>query len=318
MSFISRWIDRLACPVCYAASLTRLENDSGLFCPACGASFPIIGGKPVLLRPNHALFDPKQYRNATGNSEAGRGWWKSIVPRPSENLARDRLLRDLAARIATIVKPAVLVVGVGRQRDGLAECMAALKGVDLVCMDVDRNADVDCFCDAHDLPFKDAVFDAVITTAVLEHVMYPERAAAEIHRVLASEGLLYSELPFMQQVHEGAYDFTRYSLSGHRRLFNGFAEIDAGMVAGPGTALAWAIENFVLAFLHGRPARWAAKAAVRLVCFWLKYFDRLLVNKPQAMDGASCTYFFGRKILGQVPDETIIAAYVGAKHVSHL
>jgi hypothetical protein len=28
----------------------------------------------------------------------------------------------------------------------------------------------------------------------------------------------------MQQVHEGAYDFTRYTLSGHRRLFNGFTE----------------------------------------------------------------------------------------------
>src|SRR5207237_664581 len=31
--------------------------------------------------------------------------------------------------------------------------------------------------------------------------------------------LVLGDTPFMQQVHEGAYDFTRFALSGHRWLF---------------------------------------------------------------------------------------------------
>ncbi|MFN2198593.1 MAG: methyltransferase, partial [Anaerolineales bacterium] len=146
---------------------------------------------------------------------------------------------------------------------------------------------------------------------------YPEHVAQQIHRVLMVGGMLYSELPFMQQVHEGAYDFTRYSLSGHRRLFNGFAEIDSGMVAGPSTALVWAIENFVLAFVARPVLRNVAKALVRIAFSWLKYVDRLLVDRPEAMDGASCTYFFGRKIEQKISDADIISRYVGAKHLKH-
>ncbi len=190
-------------------------------------------------------------------------------------------------------------------------------GLQVTYTDVDLGADVALFCDAHELPFLDATRDAVVTTAVLEHVMYPKRAATEIPRVLRLGGLLYSEMPFMQQVHEGAYDFTRYTLSDHRRLFNHFAELESGMVAGPATALVWSIENFVLAFVSEPILRRAAQVVVRIVADWIKHFDRLLKHSPQAMDGASCTYFYGIKREGVVPDPEIVARYVGAKHLRH-
>lgn len=196
--------------------------------------------------------------------------------------------------------------------------LGADDGVQVICSDIDSDADVDLFCDGHDLPFINESFDAVVTTVVLEHVLYPERAAAEIHRVLTPDGLLYSEVPFMQQVHEGAYDFTRYSLSGHRRLFNRFSELESGMVAGPATALVWSIENFVLAFISRPQLRLVMKAVVRLAFAWLKYIDCFLQNRPEAMDGASCTYFLGTKMNGHVADDDIIARYVGAKHLSHV
>jgi SAM-dependent methyltransferase len=211
----------------------------------------------------------------------------------------------------------VLVVGGGCQRVWLDEQVGAGEMVNIIYSDIDITADVDLFCDGHDLPFVDATFDAVITTAVLEHVLYPERVATEIYRVLKVDGLLYSELPFMQQVHEGAYDFTRYTLSGHRRLFNSFSEIESGMVAGPATALVWSIENFVLAFISDSRMRKLTKALVRLCFAWLKYCDRLLINRPEAMDGASCTYLLGRKMEGLVLDSEIISRYVGAKHLRH-
>lgn len=66
--------------------------------------------------------------------------------------------------------------------------------------------------------------------------------AAE-RRVLKPHGMLYAETPFMQQVHERAYDFTRFTANGHRWLFRRFEQIDAGVNrgSGAGPALAWSV-----------------------------------------------------------------------------
>jgi len=234
------------------------------------------------------------------------------------NLAVHRKMKHLRSLLDERGKCVVLVVGGGRQRSWLDPILCENISHNIIYTDIDKGADVDIFCDAHDLPFTDNSVDAVITTAVLEHVLYPEIVAAEISRIVKLGGFLYSEIPFMQQVHEGAYDFTRYTLSGHRRLFNRFMEIDAGMVAGPGTALAWAMENFVLSFLKNKKIRNFVKLVTRLGLFWLKYFDYILVHCRGAMDGASCTYLFAKKIEGTIEDSEIINKYVGAKFITHI
>jgi hypothetical protein len=122
----------------------------------------------------------------------------------------------------------------------------------------------------------------------------------------------------MQQVHEGAYDFTRYTYNGHCRLLNSFQKIEAGMVAGPSTALVWAIEHFVIAFPSKPWMRHVLKSLARLSFWWLKYLDYFLVARPQAMDGASCTYFLGRKSTHATSDLEIVLGYVGAKRVRHI
>jgi len=317
-SELSRLLGFVRCPQCRAGRLRVNATFPELICQTCYTNYPLANGRPVLLRPDNGVFRRENYSELEGKkSHAPARRWEHIIPSPSINLAREKALARVGANLALLPASRVLVVGGGGQRESLDEQLHASSVLDVVYSDIDVNADVDLFCDAHDLPFFDSVFDAVITTAVLEHVLYPERAASEIHRVLKLGGILYSELPFMQQVHEGAYDFTRYTLSGHRRLFNGFSEIESGLVAGPGTALIWAIENLVLAFSKRRWSRSAGKAAVRLMFFWIKYLDRFLVKRPQAMDGASCTYFLGGKIDGQVADVDIIARYIGAKHVQH-
>jgi len=187
-----------------------------------------------------------------------------------------------------------------------------------VCCDVDLNASVDLFCDGHELPFDNGVFQGVIATAVLQHVLHPERVAGEMFRVLSSGGVIYSEVAFMQQVCEGAYDYTRYSLSGHRVLLKDFRELSAGIVAGPGTALLWAVENFALSFMRSRWIRSVTKALVRTTLFWVKYFDYFLKNNPGAIDAASCTYFLGIKNAeGGTSDEEIVNNYAGQKYLRH-
>jgi SAM-dependent methyltransferase len=307
----------LRCPCCHSSELSFRADSSELKCDSCGTLYPIAHGRPALLRPDNAVFCLDDYRQAALPIIGSAKGLQRFIPEPSVNLASERLFEHMRQLLAGLPSAKVLVVGGGCQRAWLDGRLGASDRLQLVYSDIDVRADVDLFCDGHELPFTDGSFDAVITTAVLEHVLYPEQVAAEIHRVLRVDGLLYSELPFMQQVHEGAYDFTRYTLSGHRRLFNGFAEIDSGMVAGPATALVWSIENFVLAFLKRAFFRKMAKVIVRIFFAWLKHFDRLLVSRPEAMDGASCTYLFGRKIEGYTSDTEIIARYVGAKHLRH-
>jgi len=300
----------LRCPACHMAGLTEAADH--LACAGCGSAYPVTRGRPVMMRPDNPLFSAQDYLGAT--EQVGKPGLGRLVPSLSLNLSSDKCITRLAGMLPDDAR--ILIVGAGIQRGWLDPKLSAGTRT-IIYSDVDVRAAVDLFCDGHDLPFADASFDAVVTTAVLEHVLYPERVAAEITRVLRVGGLLYSELPFMQQVHEGAFDFTRFTLSGHRRLFNAFEEVDAGMVAGPGTVLAWSWENFILAFARGARTRKILKGFGRFAFGWLKYFDYLLKDRAEAMDGASCTYLLGRRSERRVSDVEIIQSYVGGKPMSH-
>lgn len=311
----------LRCLMCHNNKLTI--NADAIVCRDCGEIYLIVSGTPVFIRSDNSIFPPSAYLE-NGQKNIGLEKRKRIgrlgrfLPSISVNLSSKLCLAKFAEILPSDAPARVLVVGGGTQRKWLDKRFSSYPHIKLVYTDIDKNALVDCFCDAHDLPFTDGSFDGVITTAVLMLVLNPERAVAEIHRVLKPSGLIYSEMAFMQQVVEGAYDFTRYTLSGHRRLFNHFEEIETGLVAGPATALVWSIENFVLAFFRKSFLRLFTKTGVRLFLFWIKYFDYYLCRNVQAMDGASCTYFLGSKIMGIVSDLSIIEKYRGAKHMEHV
>lgn len=307
---LASFASKLRCPNCHSTQLAL--SDASIGCPNCGASYPLSSGRPIMFRPDNTVFRSDDYLRPTSVKRRSR--LQALIPDLSVNLSATRVLEAMGTALPA--GSSVLVVGGGRQRAWL-DPLLGVPRIQVVYSDVDTRADVDLFCDGHDLPFKDASFDAVVTTAVLEHVLYPEVVAGEIARVVRVGGLLYSELPFMQQVHEGAYDFTRYTLSGHRRLLNSFKPIESGMVAGPASALAWAIENFLISFFRSGRLRQIVKAGSRIGLFWLKHIDRLLKDSPQAMDGACCTFFYGRRTETKVSDEAVIEAYVGAKPLSH-
>ena len=161
------------------------------------------------------------------------------------------------------------------------------------------------------LSFEDGSFAGVIVQAVLEHVVDPYRCVEEIHRVLNEQGVVYAETPFMQQVHGGRYDFTRFTHLGHRRLFRRFEEIESGAVAGPGVALAWAYQYFLLSWASTRLWRTLLRNVARLTSFYLKYFDYYLMRKPGALDAASCCYFMGRKSEHILSDNELLKLYKG-------
>lgn len=202
----------------------------------------------------------------------------------------------------------VLVVGAGNGGSPLHDPL-------IVCVltDVIDDDSVDVVCDAHDLPFPDGSFDGVMAIAVLEHVADPVRVAAEMHRVLGDGGLVYSEIPFLQRVHAGAWDFTRFTMLGHRRLFRMFDTITLEPVAGPASSLAWAIDGFLLAAIgRNRPLWLVTNRLTRLFFCWLPLLDRFLLRTPGAADAACGTVFVGRRRLEPVADELILGEYRGA------
>ena len=137
-------------------------------------------------------------------------------------------------------------------------------------------------------------------------MLEPTVVAKEIHRVLRTGGIVYADTPFLFPVHEGPYDFTRFTDSGHRSLFRSFERIDSGSTAGAGTALRWSVDYFVRAL-----TRSALLGRVVALCFfWLSYADRILDPK-HSLDSASSVFFLGRKTVVPITEAEIIDYYQG-------
>jgi SAM-dependent methyltransferase len=72
---------------------------------------------------------------------------------------------------------------------------------------------------AEKLPFKDGVFDHIVSNAVLEHVRNPMAAAQELYRVLKPGGSLYVAVPFLSPYHGYPHHYFNMTFQGLRSLF---------------------------------------------------------------------------------------------------
>jgi SAM-dependent methyltransferase len=238
---------------------------------------------------------------------------KKLLPSSSANYPSRHNYAKLREELRKInASPKVLVLGGGVAGSGF-EVLLSETEIDLLETDVFMTRRTRLVCDAHDIPFENQTFDAVVIQAVLEHVVDPWRCVEEIQRVLKDGGFVYAEVSFMQQVHAGRYDFTRFTHLGLRRLFRSFAEISSGVSCGPGTAAAWSVQHLALSFFEGRWSRWLAIVVARLASFWLRYLDRFLLDKPGALDAASSLYFLGSRSSGCLADQGLINLYRGAQ-----
>ncbi len=305
------YLSMLQCPSCSGA-LAEPAQDA-IACGACNVAFPIVDGRPVLIDEKRSVFSHTDYQGCTAKKPpTGLRGWLSRLPSPSVNLSAVKSFETMRARLFERSKaPVVLVVGAGTKGKGMS-AIASIPDLRLINVDPAPKSAATVLCDGHDLPFRDGSVDAVIVQAVLEHVADPVRCVAEIHRVLVPGGLVYSETPFMQQVHERGYDFTRFTHIGHRRLFRWFTEVESGVVAGPGTALAWSWRYF-LASLAPKPLAGLMYTLGRVTGTPFELFDHLLRQRPGAIDGASCTYFLGTRATEPVCDREVLGGYRGAR-----
>jgi SAM-dependent methyltransferase len=281
-------------------------------CPLAGRVFPIIDGQPILVDfPNSVLDEATTVdREAPILVTRSSGWQHSLslLVFGDKPMARRNAARFLELVKAGAPSPVVLVVGGGTIGDG-AEALYHEPGIRLIAFDIYRSEQTHFVADAHSIPLAEGSIDGVWIQAVLEHVLSPEKVVAEIYRVLRPGGLVYAETPFMQQVHEGPYDFTRFTQGGHRWLFRRFELIDSGVERGPFTVLLWSIRYALGGLIRSR-------RIATLICtllFWVRYFDHL-VPEPHASDGASDLYFMGRRAETVLSPAEVIQAYAGAQH----
>jgi len=313
---LSEVADLLACPRCGCPLLLRAPGSE--FCctnDACGpagpTAFPVLADRwPVLIDFERSIVAPEQVAPPQPTPGSARG--TAAVRRRLRRLVRP--VNQVAERnISTLDRllhgdaPLVLVVGggsIGNGTDGLYDS----ERLRLLAFDIVASQHVQLVADAHQIPLISGCVDAVVVQAVLEHVLNPWQVIEEVHRVLKPDGLVYAETPFMQQVHAGPYDFTRFTDSGHRWLFRRFAEIDRGVVAGPGTALSWSIDHAGRSMARSR----TVGTLLRRALFWVRCLDRFS-SASFGSDGACALFFLGRRSETTLSPRAIVAEYAGGQ-----
>jgi peptidoglycan/xylan/chitin deacetylase (PgdA/CDA1 family)/SAM-dependent methyltransferase/uncharacterized protein YbaR (Trm112 family) len=307
----------LRCPNCQSS----LTIQGGHFCcerQLCGMRFPMVDGIPVLINDDKSLFQRADFvakQNTTFDLSRGSVIRQADrwLPSLSRNISAKQNYRAFADLLLTqSSNPVVLVIGGSIVGRGM-ESLTTDPRIQLVESDVSFGPRTQVICDAHELPFENRSFDGVVVQAVLQYLVDPATCLREIERVLKPRGLVYAESAFMQQVVHGRYDFTRFTHLGLRRLFRGFEEVASGPATGPGMALAWSFQFFLLSFATRRWTRRACYALARLTLFWLKYLDGQLAHKPGTYDAASGFYFMGRKSSQALSDRELVALYRGAQ-----
>jgi hypothetical protein len=255
----------------------------------------MVDGQHVLIDFASSIFDRETYRGRSGSVLNRDVLDKSIGSRlhrftfGRNPVANANCRSFIALAKSQSSRPRILVIGGAKVGSGSEQLYDDLT-LDVVGTDVFSSPYTTLVADAHKLPFVDQSFDGVWIQAVLEHVLDPVHVVSEIHRVLRKDGLVYAETPFMQQVHERAYDFTRYTQSGHRWLFKSFTEISAGPVTGGGVALLWSIRYLFRAFGIGD----GVSRIAALPFFWLRFLDGFCSSRAKA-DAASGLFFLGRR-----------------------
>jgi SAM-dependent methyltransferase len=303
----------LCCPYCKSKVLEKESHfqcsNSECFHHKTEGWFNSIKGKPILISEHYCdtVFNIKNIA--------------SLVSRRKDTVIKEKLNNLIYGQPAiterncskfvdllTIGRRSsnCLVIGSGEKGRGTQELFDCSK-VSIFGTDIYESKLVDAVADAHYLPFEDQSFDGVWIQAVLEHVVDPQMVVEEIFRILKPEGIIYAETPFLQQVHEGRYDFNRFTVLGHRYLFKRFISIDIGGNKGAGVALAWSIKYFFWSLFRSKKIGTLLSLPFAIIF----RIGEKFIDKRSLYDASSGVYFLGKKSNETVSHKNLVKLYKG-------
>ena len=309
---LNDFIDNLRCPK--TGNKLILSSNKLISNSTNTLDYDIIDGKPVLVDFEKSILDKEYVLKNNAISPIMRNTYGGLVKvfknlfEPPRLQSINCIKRFISELKKMKVNPRVLIIG-GGSIGFLMDSFYNDTDIDLISMDIYLSPNVQLLGDAHSIPIENSFFDCVIIQTVLEHVLEPHVVVKEISRVLKNDGVVYSETPFLQHVHEGAYDFTRFTDSGHKFLFRDFEHLESGIIGGIGTHLLWTIEIFTRSIFRSK----IAGKLFKIAFFWVKYFDYLIPNSYH-IDAASCFFFLGRKNNSYFNYKDVIKYYKGAQN----
>jgi SAM-dependent methyltransferase len=151
------------------------------------------------------------------------------------------------------------------------------------------------------LPFKDGSFDAVISSAVLEHVKDPFKCAQEIIRILKPGGDLMCCVPFLQPMHGYPHHYYNMSEQGIRNLFDPHVSIHRHEVPDsvlPIWSLSWMLNSWADGLDGDALFEFRSMTVADLMAAPATFLDRKFVrtlSKEKNMELASATVIHATK-----------------------
>lgn len=256
------------CPDC---SGDISEADGHLFCEQCRARFHYDDGvldlRPAVLRGEGGRTKAVRHRRPK--------WMTWFVGAVYARHNASRAVRRGIEHVLASASEAGVVLNIGSGTSGNSQVHSRSINLDIVWGEA-----VDVLGDAHRLPFRNEAITCIISQEVFEHLRDPQTAIAEAARVLAPQGLLYLQVPFIIGHHGIPYDFQRFTQAGLRELVRR-AQLDvvqSGPSVGAGTSLYRIMVEFFPAIAAGiglRPLYKVIKGTAALILAPLRLFDAI-------------------------------------------
>jgi SAM-dependent methyltransferase len=132
------------------------------------------------------------------------------------------------------------------------------------------SGELDLAATAYAIPLRDASFDTVLCSDVLEHLEEPRAALAEAFRVLKPRGYAIYTAPLFWHLHEEPRDFFRYTRHGLDHLFStcGFEVVEITALTGFAVTFAQQLAYALCRLRRGgrwNPLWWLVPPVVQLV-----------------------------------------------------
>lgn len=256
---VDRLINLLACPQCGGRQLD--VKTAELECIDCRVVYPVCDGVPIFLtNPQEIKVMPLDH----------------VSNQPPQEIIN--YLKELNGYS--------LNIGAGSTETKIPQCVE-------LEYSIHRNTAI--VGDAHCLPFKDEVFDTVVSFNTFEHLYDPFGAAKEILRVLKPGGKVVIHTAFLQPLHEEPWHYYNATKYGVLKWFSKF-DIETCKVSenfNPAFTLGWLSHDILYSVREAFGLEASKKLAKTTLDDWSKVWsnpsDRsgflweILVNLPQSI-----------------------------------